>query len=457
MLRRVGYARPLWRAGLLTPVLVGLLEGASWAFVSVSTYIPVLSDFASGPAFIPHDVWSATGTALFVAAFCAVPAVGLRAALDGPAGRAPRRVARTTLLVVAGFVVLGVVVRAAVRAEEFSVPIMALGTGGFATSGLAALVAAMIWRRVVAPTPEGDVRPPAARSLLVAVALVSAACGWSLQLVRDVGGHQDLTDLIVGPFVIAVAVLALCGAATLVARRTGWLPAWSLAVAVGIAVGILATDWTLRPRPASWNLVGVGPDGRTLLIRVRPASDCDPGTASAAVIRRTRAVIEVEARRTPARSSNPRCQMMVGFAEDDAITLVSLDQPVTGERITGPLVRRRPTGAQIRQELGRLGPRRMPSVVGLRPADARSVLGGADPDLRLGGERLTYRQLEQFNRYRNRLGNVRFEPSARGLMVTAQRPAAGAIVSGWSRDAATGAVRPPRYGAIVLTTGDRAP
>lgn len=442
---------------------LGVAEGLIWAAVYLWTDASVVSAVASGPGFVPAPVWSAAGYSILLAGSLTVAVVQFLAALRGSALRAPWNTLRATVLVVGGFAVGTAVGWVAVAATDISFVLIAATGASYVLSGLAALVAALVWRVVAGriarrtgrPAPaDGSVRPPRPGPLAVVVVIASVGAAWLAVVLSDTADAWRLPALLQLLAAVAGVVLALCGIGTIVQRRTGRPVAWGLVVIAAVVIGAAATSWALRPRPASWNLVGLEPGGRALLVRVAPASDCDAGEASAELVRHAPTVIEVRAARTPARRSAPGCQSMLEVVPAEAVVRIPLDRPVAGQRITGPLARMSPTKARVNAELGRSGPRAMPFVVGLRPADARRVLGGKRPEVVDPRRWSTYRELELGQRWMNRLGDVRFQPDARGAMVTAQRPAAGAPLAGWTVDRATGRYRPPRYTPITLTTGD---
>lgn len=121
------------------------------------------------------------------------------------------------------------------------------------------------------------------------------------------------------------------------------------------------------PKTLSWSLVGVSRDGRALLVRPGSYGGCDTGPPAVAVT----ATATTVALSVTVQSPTDPAVVCPQIAVLPPIQSVALSAPIAGRRVTGPQRTTSP-GAAYRDTLDRSA--RVPRVIGLRAADARSVL-----------------------------------------------------------------------------------
>jgi hypothetical protein len=163
-----------------------------------------------------------------------------------------------------------------------------------------------------------------------------------------------------------------------VRRRTGAAAVLAGVAAIAPAGALATTDpvpavpgaaTALAAKPLAWTLAGVSRDGRSLLVRPGTYGGCDQGPPAIAVTETDRAVRVSVTVQTP---TDPTV-ICTQIAHLPPTRAVALRAPVAGRAIGGPQRTTRP-GAAFPDAAGPVGRERVPRVVGLRAADARSVL-----------------------------------------------------------------------------------
>jgi len=177
----------------------------------------------------------------------------------------------------------------------------------------------------------------------------------------------------------------------------------ALALAAGLLAATLSASATAQPSQVAttWDVLGVGPQGRSLEI-VFLTGGCESPTANTSVAQ-TKTSVTLSVTLTNESAPGAACPAFVRFATQT----VALSSPLAGRAILG---RPTPPLSGYTGALVTVGGRlelRMPSLLGFAPADARHTLA-------------LYRLPEQTARGARRGGLVR---------VIAQSPRAGSLVS----------------------------
>jgi hypothetical protein len=153
----------------------------------------------------------------------------------------------------------------------------------------------------------------------------------------------------------------------------------------------------MTQKALSWSLVGVASDGRGLLVRPGTYGGCDQGPPVVSLTETATSVAVAVTVRTPA-DHTVICPQIAVLPPTQT---VALKAPIAGRAVTGPQRSTRPGSAYLDAPPAP-ATTRAPRVIGLRAADARSVLCA---------------------------WGLRAKPGAGRGMVVAQTPAAGRATS----------------------------